>query len=161
MICVVACLAGQSEVLPDLLAFCAWLEGTHTVQVARKAGKINLVLGHQPTGAVNGEAFLPRALTARGHRHGLASKVLCILANRASSPRDHEILFSGGLLGEASERRSPAPKAAPTSMAAGPVPVAVLPAESLRLSRVVTGRHRTPPGALAVLRSLRSTSLLL
>lgn len=81
--CLLTVLLGPSQVVPGLLAVGAVLEGSHAVQISRSGEEFRLVLRHE---AARSEISL--------HRHGMASRALCLLAEQGTMDPDHVAIFT-------------------------------------------------------------------
>ncbi len=98
--CVAACLMGQTGTLPHTLAFGAWLERSHTVQVAQANGRLTVVLSHQRGSPLRPD-YTPRHQAGNPrHRHGPAARILCCFAFSAASRADHTASFASGTICE-------------------------------------------------------------
>lgn len=84
MLGVMAILVGPAQVVPALLSVGVALEHSHVVRVAFDGTTFRLVLRHESQSAV------PL------HRHGLASQILCLVAERSSDHPDHCASFATG-----------------------------------------------------------------
>ena len=82
--CLLTVLLGPAQVVPGLLAVGAVLEGSHVVHMSRSGQEFRLVLHH---GAARSEA-------SPLHRHGMASRALCLLADRGTMNPDHVATFT-------------------------------------------------------------------
>jgi len=82
--CLLTVLLGPSQVVPGLLAVGAVLEGSHTVQISRSGEGFRLVLRHEAV----------RSEVAAIHQHGMASRVLCLLADQGTMNPDHVATFT-------------------------------------------------------------------
>ncbi|MBI5388540.1 MAG: hypothetical protein HZA90_28070 [Verrucomicrobia bacterium] len=154
------CLLGQVEVWPDLLALGAWLEGSHAVRLGRGEATIQLVLCHAGVRAGQADVTRGQGLCPANHRHGMASKLVCVVADRADGLPDHAASFHTAWTCELSRPqvgggKSPVPNAPSFALAA-------LPALTFSAcSPALTSAAHAPPGTPVPVASLRSVSLLL
>lgn len=81
--CLLTVLLGPAQVVPGLLAVGAVLEGSHVVHVSRRGQEFRLVLHHETA-----QSEVPL------HRHGMASRALCLLADRGTLNPDHVATFT-------------------------------------------------------------------
>ena len=81
--CLLTVLLGPAQVAPGLLAVGAMLEGSHAVHMSRSGQEFRLVLHHE---SARSEVPL--------HRHGMASRALCLLADRGTMNPDHVATFT-------------------------------------------------------------------
>ena len=90
LVCAGACLLGETDLLPGVLAFGAWLEGSHEVCLVSNGEEVALVLGHHAA-----RGWVPRPLGALvPHRHGPAARLVCVLAARTTQQTDHVACFA-------------------------------------------------------------------
>lgn len=88
LVCLTAYLLGGVGLLPQVLAFGAWLEGSHTVYPSVTAGQIEIVLSH--------EHHTPGPRHDGGpqvHRHGPTARVICLFVTQTGS-KDHAASFA-------------------------------------------------------------------
>jgi len=105
--CISAYLCGGSELLPELLALSASMEGSHVVHLARKAEQVEVVLGHQRAGEGLEVEAASSKRTSLSHRHGAASKLFCLLAERIPANTDHVASFAITSVCESAGRTKP------------------------------------------------------
>lgn len=100
VICAAAYLAGGMELLPQMLALDAWMEGCHEVSISRNGEQLTIVLGHERT--LPGQpGLIPRHQPDSAlHRHGAATRVLCVFAAQRSRYADHVASFVTGSVSE-------------------------------------------------------------
>jgi hypothetical protein len=92
--CALTYLFGGMELLPQLLALAASIEGSHTVRLTRSGEQVLIVLSHESGGPGLGPfAGVP-------HRHGAASRIFCVLAERTTARPDHVAAFAASALCE-------------------------------------------------------------
>src|SRR6476660_2966307 len=95
-VCAIAYLFGGMELLPELLALSASLEGSHSLQLTHSGAQVQIILSHQLERA----GKVPPPLAAASHRHGVASRVFCLFAERTPAPADHVASFDTSSLCE-------------------------------------------------------------
>src|ERR1019366_6161765 len=100
VLCAAAYLAGGLEVFPQALALGAWLEGSHTVRIARNAKQVTIVLSHE-RGLPGRPDYTPRHQPDSPlHQHGAAAHMLCVFAAQRSPRADHVAGFATGSICE-------------------------------------------------------------
>ncbi len=103
LVCMGACLLGQTETLPQVLALGAWVEHSHTVQVAQANGQVTVVLSHQRGSPLRPD-FTPRHQAGNPrHRHGPAARLFCCFASSPASRADHTASFASGAICESAQ----------------------------------------------------------
>lgn len=85
--CLGAYLFGGLELLPQLLALGAAVEGSHTVQISCSESKVTVALRHDRQSSVKRSSFKP-------HRHGAVAWTLCILSESGKTKADHVTSFA-------------------------------------------------------------------
>lgn len=104
LLCLLAVLLGPAQLLPGLLAAAAAIEGSHTVRVGLDGADFRLVLSHE-RGTVGRSDYDPRHHPQHpAHCHGLASRVLCLMADRGGMEADHVAVFTAGSAWQNSQR---------------------------------------------------------
>jgi hypothetical protein len=88
--CLAAYLIGGVGLLPKIFAFGAWFEGTHQVFLGSLQDQMIVVLSHQRLPAV---CFGQQAANDL-HRHGLASRLVCLFATQSGAQGDHAASFA-------------------------------------------------------------------
>jgi len=142
--CAIAYLFGGMELLPELLALSASLEGSHTLHLARSGARVQIILSHQRERP--GTGCPEEILVAASHRHGVASRVFCLFAERTPARPDHVASFGTSSLCERPAAKSQAPAAAAPVLAISArfQPVVILPPDITSL----TSFWPLPPPAL-------------
>ena len=100
LICIAVYLAGGVEVVPDLIAVAAWLEGSHRVCLARTQDHVTVVLSHDRAGSSAPAARRP----SLQHSHGTASRFICLFADQSQTGSDHVAQFTGNQTAERTAR---------------------------------------------------------
>lgn len=93
LICIAAYLCGAAQVVPDLLALGARLEGSHIVQILSDQNCVTVVLAHFQTQPIRQRSTLENQREKIIHSHGAAAWALCVLSSGGSA--DHVASFSG------------------------------------------------------------------
>jgi hypothetical protein len=102
--CLLPLLAGQTEVLPALLAIAAAVEGSHTTYAGVTPEGFRLVLSHERGQAGRADFLAGHQPANRLHRHGFAAKVICTLAGSTQKLADHDACFSASGAAQHSKR---------------------------------------------------------
>ena len=89
-LCLFTYLLGGTKILPGLVALAAAIEGSHTLLASSSDAGCALVLHHE-SGSGGGPAV---------HRHGMASRVFCLLATPEESDPDHVLQMAAGAVSE-------------------------------------------------------------
>lgn len=89
-VCLLAYLVGGVELLPQVLALGASMEGSHRVLLDSSEGRVSVILSHHRSGPACGDAAVP----CPPHRHGAAAKLVCLFAPAQTPQADHVALFA-------------------------------------------------------------------
>lgn len=89
VLCLFTYLLGGTKILPGLVVMAAAIEGSHTLLASSSDAGCALVLHHEQR--AGGEAV---------HRHGVASRVFCLLATPEDSDPDHVLQMAAGAVSE-------------------------------------------------------------
>jgi len=141
-VCAIAYLFGGMELLPELLALSASLEGSHSLQLTHSGAQVQIILGHQRRGP--GTPSPEEILVAGSHRHGVASRVFCLFAERTPARPDHVASFGTSSLCERPAAKFQAPAASAPVLSARFQPVLIFPPDVTSL----TSFWPLPPPAL-------------
>ena len=100
-LCLATYLLGGAQIFPGLLALAACLEGSHEVRVGSPDSEFELVL-HHPSRADRQTVCEENQCV---HHHGLASRVVCLLASQSDSDPDHVLRLATGAVCEETRQR--------------------------------------------------------
>jgi hypothetical protein len=131
-------------IMPVLLGFGSWVEGSHAVSFSCTTEQVSVVLHHQAAGARGAE-----------HRHKLASRIVCLLGQSgATSPSDHVASFAAKSQCEKNDNKTTGAKwlSLPLTAAVGSPSLALL---------FLPDSSRALPKPAAGLCELRTTVLLI
>ncbi len=156
LVCMGACLLGQTETLPQVLALGAWVEHSHTVQVAQANDQVTVVLSHQRGSPLRLDVTPRHQAGNPRHWHGPAARLFCCFASSPASRADHTASFASGKICESAPGVIKVPATRSDTLAAvlssrmfsGAVGIP----KSLPGSTRICG-HLRPPDSLALLRS--------
>jgi len=94
LLCVATYLLGATELLPQLLALGASIEGSHTVYLGRGHEKLQIILKHESGRNLGSSATAGQPNSTILHRHGGASRLFCLFAESTQARSDHIAYFS-------------------------------------------------------------------
>jgi hypothetical protein len=151
-----AYLLGAAKFFPGLLAFAAMLEGSHQVLAHVSESGCELVLHHESRNECD------RAV----HRHGLASKLICLLAapSDADVDPDHVLQMANGAVSESvfhPPALSPAGALSDFTGLEFALPAPLTRSLAGELSSLFSVEQHPPPRAQAHLAALRVTMLVI
>ena len=140
-------LVTATPLAPALTALLALADGAHQVALQQSAGGVQVVLHHE-------------CVRSAAHRHGMVARTLTLFAQRtAGAQLDHVIQFGSANFMSPAPMVAVAPSTQMPALDAFPSGLCRLEAPSLGLFLATC--PRPPPAASGLLRSVRSTVLLL
>jgi hypothetical protein len=150
LVCAAAYLSGGVEVLPEVVAFGAWLEGSHSIGLALGADQVTVVLSHDQAGSHSSSGANPV------HHHGPVARVICLMAT-SQTRLDHVAGFSPTQLSENAQSLA---KLTPKRFFCNSVPI--LPREAEPCASVqLAAEIRSPLRLFDSLGLLQSTVLII
>ena len=148
------------EAFPQALALGAWLEGSHTMRIARNGEQVTVILSHE-RGVPGWPDFTPlHQAGSTLHRHGAAARMLCVFVSRQSRQADHVASFAAGSVCENSTRVIET-KASSAELAAADLTAMVSAEASCAPTAAFPKADFSRPRSLDSLRLLRSTVLII